>query len=141
MYAQKILVFDSEVLIKLLSKMKCRDGIINLSQHYDMVVTAWVVTEVKSPPGWKILHGLIKEKIINLVHVSQVQVEEIMKIYNLDRGESEIIAYTKLHNDLNICMVSDDKRAQKRVGNQILVKTTADLINIMKNVKAILNIK
>ena len=34
-------------------------------------------------------------------------------------------------------MVSDDKRAQKRAGNQILVKTTADLINIMKNVKAI----
>ena len=84
MYAQKIIVFDSVALIKLLSKMKCRDGIINLSQHYDMVVTAGVVTEVKSPPGWKILHGLIKEKIINLVHVDHVQVEEIMNIYNLD---------------------------------------------------------
>ena len=137
MYAPKIIVSDSVVLIKLLGKMKCRDGIINLSQHCDMVVPEGVIAEVKNPSGWKILHGLIQEKIMSTVHVNQINVQLIMNKHNLGQGESEVIAYAKLYNNRNICIVTDDKRVQKRTSNQIFVKTTADLINIMKSVKAI----
>ncbi len=127
------------VLIKLLSKMKCRNGIFNLSQFYDLVVPQGVVNEVQSQPGRKILDDLILHKIIRKEDVEQDKVKQIKNDYKLDHGESECVAYaqSKRNQYGEICIICDENRPRKKFCDELCFETTTDLINIMKELGAI----
>ena len=134
-------IVDSTTLIAFLSEMNCPDGIIKLSESYEIIIPEGVVNEIKKPPGKEMLQQLIKQGAVRKVNVDQQKVHQILADYpQLHVGESEVIVFRQMYSGRERCCIVTDDRQVRKTFKEFNFKWTEEILGMMKK-KGIINNK